>query len=279
MFRYEFMVIAFVVSILLGLVFPLIGAPSVYKRLSSSGDALAHSSLAGVAIGLVAGFSPLWASIIACVISFLLINLLRRKFGKYAEIGVVVVLSAGVAISGVLSGYASAANFDSYLFGSILLVSRTELYVVIALTVTVLTFAIVFYRPLMHALYSESEARLTRLPVTAIDLVHSLLFSLTVAIGAKVVGSLVVTSMLVLPVASALLLKRGYFFTTISSLVFSLGAMIGGFFLANALNWKPGATSVGLGVAILLLVLLGRGALLLYARAKKKRDLSPSSSK
>ena len=276
MFRYEFMVIAFVISILLGFVFPLIGAPSVYKRLSSSGDALAHSSLAGVAIGLVAGFAPLWASIISCVVAFLLINLLRRKFGKYSEIGVVVVLSAGVAISGILSGYASAANFDSYLFGSILLVSRTELYVVIALTVLVILFATLLRLPLMHGLYNESEARLSGIPVTWIDLGHSLLFSLSVAIGAKVVGSLVVTSMLVLPVATALLLRKGYFFSTIASLVFSLGAMVGGFFLSNALDWKPGATCVAMSVAILLLVLCGRGVALLIAKQRKKRDARPS---
>ena len=276
MFRYEFMVIAFVISILLGLVFPLVGAPSVYKRLSSSGDALAHSSLAGVAIGLVAGFAPLWASIISCVIAFLLINLLRKKFGKYAEIGVVVVLSAGVAISGILSGYASAANFDSYLFGSILLVTRTELYVVIALTAAVILFSVFLYRPFMHALYSEPEAKLSGIPVSWIDLGHSLLFALSVAIGAKVVGSLVVTSMLVLPVATALLLKRGYFLTMMASLVFSLGAMIGGFFLSNALDWKPGATCVGVAVILLLLVLSIRGTIQLILRIRKRRDARPS---
>ena len=105
---------------------------------------------------------------------------------------------------------------------------------------------------------------------------HSLLFSLSVAIGAKVVGSLVVTSMLVLPVATALLLRKGYFFTMAASLVFSLGAMIGGFFLSNALDWKPGATSVAVSVALLLLVLGCRGGYLLYLRIAKKRGLSPS---
>lgn len=276
MFRYEFMVIAFAISILLGFVFPLVGAPSVYKRLSSSGDALAHSSLAGVAIGLVAGFSPLWASIIACFLAFLLMNLLRKKFGKFAEIGVVVILSAAVAISGILSGYASATNFDSYLFGSILLVSKTELYVVIALSAVVILFSVFAYLPMMHSLYSESEAKLNKIPVASLDLVHSLLFSLAVAIGAKVVGSLVVTSMLVLPVATALLLRKGYLFTLASSMVFSLGAMIGGFFLSTALDWKPGATSVALSVGILLLVLLGRGLALWLTKEKKKRDARPS---
>lgn len=276
MFRYEFMVIAFVICILLGFVFPIVGAPSVYKRLSSSGDALAHSALAGVAIGLVAGFSPLWASIVSCCVAFLLINLLRRKFGKFAEIGVVVILAAAVAIAGILSGYASAANFDSYLFGSILLVTRTELYVVIALTACVLLFGFFTYLPMMHSLYNESEAKLNKIPVGIIDIVHSLLFALTVAIGAKVVGSLVVTSMLVLPVASALLLRRGYLFTTVLSLIFSLGSMIGGFFLSNALDWKPGATSVGLAVALLLLVLMYRGIAYLAFRQKKKKDARPS---
>ncbi len=133
MLAYRFMRVALLACMLLGLTLPLLGNTAVFKRLSSSGDALAHSSLAGVAIGLAAGLSPLWISILCCIVSFFLIEFLRKKFNKYAEMGVAVVLSAAIGIAGILSSYSSASNFDAYLFGSLLLISDTELYCMIAL--------------------------------------------------------------------------------------------------------------------------------------------------
>ena len=88
MLTFKFMRIAFIVAILLGIAIPLVGSSAVYKRLSSSGDALAHSSLAGVAIGLAAGLNPLLISILTCIVSFFVIELLRKKFNKYSEVGV-----------------------------------------------------------------------------------------------------------------------------------------------------------------------------------------------
>ena len=268
MFHYEFMVIAFIVALLLGAVFPLLGGTVVYKRLSSSGDALAHSSLAGVAIGLVAGLNPLYISIAACVVSFLIIGLLRRKFGSHAEIGVVVVLSAAIAITGILSGNASAANFESYLIGSILLISYEELYIVIGLSIVVAAFYFLTYQRQLHCLYSEEEAKIAGIHVRLLDFVHSLLFALTVAVGAKIVGSLVVSSMLVLPTAAALLLKKNYRITSISSVIISVLSMAGGVIFSYYLDWKPGATSVGIAVVLLLIILVYKGIELLIKRKK-----------
>lgn len=258
MFRYEFMVIAFASALLLGLAFPLIGSTAVYKKLSSSGDALAHSALAGVAIGLVAGLSPMYMSIVFCVVSFLIIDFLRGKFGKHAEIGVVVLLSASIAIAGIASGYVSSANFDSYLFGSIVMLSYAELGVVIALTgVAILFFLLTHYRQL-HALYSPQEAQIAKIHVRVLDFFHSVLFSLTIAIGARIVGSLVVSSMLVLPIAAAMLLRKGYFKTQLYAEAISLLSMGGGIVISYYLEWKPGATCVALAVSFVLLALLYR---------------------
>ncbi len=270
MFHYEFGTIAFVVALLLGIAFPLLGNTVVYKRLSSSGDALAHSALAGVAIALVAGLNPLPISIAACVVSFLIIGVLRRKFGKHAEIGVAVVLSAGVGLAGVLSGYASAANFESYLFGSILLIDYWELGAVIGLAVAAVAFyALTFYRQ-FHALYSEQEAKIAGIKAGALDIAHSLLFALLVAIGAKIVGSLVVSSMIVLPTAAALLLKKGYRFTAAASVIVSVASMAGGVVLSYYLEWKPGATSVLIAIGLLLCVLAHHGIRALALKRKAK---------
>ena len=266
MLHYEFMRIAFIVAILLGISLPLIGSGVVYKRLSSSGDALAHTSLAGVAIGLVSGLNPLLMSIIACVVSFLIIELLRKKFSKFSEIGVVVVLSAAIGIAGILSSYASQANFDAYLFGSILLISDLELYIVIGLTALILILSVLFYRPFFATIYSESEAKVSGTKVELFNFAHSLLLSITVAVGAKVVGSLVVSSMIVLPTAISLQFKKGYKWTLLISILVSVVCLISGLTISYYAEWKPGATIVLFAVAILVLVFLIKGIIYLLNR-------------
>ena len=263
------MAIALIVAILLGIALPLIGSGVVYKRLSSSGDALAHSSLAGVAIGLVSGLNPLLISIACCVLSFLIIELLRKKFQKFSEIGVVVVLSCAIGIAGVLSNYVKNANFSSYLFGSIALVSDLEFIITIVITALVLLFSIFLYGPFLSCLYSENEAKVRGTKVGLINFIHSLLLSITVAIGAKVVGALLVSSMIVLPTAIAIQFKKSYFWTLLISVFIGVATMIGGFVISYELSWPAGATIVLLTVAILLLVFLVKGIMLLIKRQKK----------
>ncbi len=273
MLHYEFMRIALVVAILLGILLPLIGSGVVYKRLSSSGDALAHTSLAGVAIGLAAGLNPLLISIICCIVAFLIIEVLRKKFQKFSEIGVVVVLSASIGIAGILSSYTSQGNFDAYLFGSILLISDWELYLIIGLTVLVLVLSILFYGPFMATLYNENEAKAHGIKVNWINFIHSLILSIVIAVGAKIVGSLVVSSMIVLPTAVAMQFKKGYKWTLIISVIVGVLAMVSGLIISYYAEWKPGATIVLVSVIILIIVFLVKGIItfLRYLKIRKNK--------
>jgi zinc transport system permease protein len=271
MLTYKFMQVAFVVAILLGIAIPLVGSSAVFKRLSSSGDALAHSSLAGVAIGLAAGLNPLVWSIVACIVSFMIIELLRKKFNKYSEIGVSVVLSAAIGLAGILSSFTNASNFDSYLFGSILLISNTELYITIALTAVIVLFSIIFYPQIFASLYSENESKVAGIKVNLLTFFQDLLLSITIAVGAKIVGSLVVSSLVVLPTAIALQMKKGYKFTILSSVIFSVTSMIAGLVIAYYADLKPGATIVTVAVALLLIVILVRFIISLIFKAKEKK--------
>ena len=268
MLTYEFMRIALVVAILIGITLPLLGSGVVYKRLSSSGDALAHTSLTGVAIGLAAGFNPLLISIIACIVSCLIIELLRKKFFKFSEIGVVVVLSIGVGIAGILSTYTSASNFESYLFGSILLINTWEFILVIVITCVVVLLSILFYSPFLSILYSEEEAKAKGIKVGLFNFCHSLILSVVVAIGAKVVGSLVVSSLLVLPIAAAMQFKKGYKWTLIIGVIIGVISMVSGLTISYYANWRPGATIVLFAVAVLLVVFLVNGIMYLVKKRK-----------
>ena len=272
MLTYSFRRIALVAAIFLGILLPLVGSTAVFKRLSSSGDALAHSSLAGVAIGLAAGFSPRIGAVIACIVSFFIIDLRRKKFSKYAERGVAIVLSGAIGLAGILSSYTKAANFDSYLFGSILLITNGELIFTIILTLVVVLLSIIFYPQIFSVLYSESESKVNGIKVSLVSFTRDFLLSITIAVGSKIVGSLVVSSLVVLPTAIALQFKKGYKWTLILSVVFSIASMVLGLTAAYYLNLKPGATIVTLSVCILLLVFLIHALLTLIGKRKRRTN-------
>ena len=138
-FNYGFMQRAFLVGLLLAAVIPCIGMVIVCKRLSMIGDALSHTSLAGVAAGLILGMNPVAAAALACITASLGIEIIRRKLPRYSEMSIAIVMSAGVGLAGVLSGFVkNAANFNSFLFGSIVAISDTEMYLVVGVSAAVL---------------------------------------------------------------------------------------------------------------------------------------------
>ena len=129
MFKYAFMQRAFIVGILLAAVIPCIGIVVVCKRLSMIGDALSHTSLAGVAIGLILGINPVFTASVTCVLAALGMEGIRRKLPRFSEMSIAITMSAGIGLAGVLSGFVkNTANFNSFLFGSIVAISNEELY-------------------------------------------------------------------------------------------------------------------------------------------------------
>mgnify|MGYP000879911242 FL=1 len=256
MFQSSIMVMAFVVGTLLAVAIPLVGSTAVFKRLSNTGDALAHTSLAGVAIGLACGLNPLITSVIACVVSILIIELIRKKFSKFSELGVAVVLSAGIGIAGIMTSYTKVSNFDSYLFGSILLIDNLELYLVIGIFALDVLFYVFFHKQIFATIYNEEEAKVQGINTSLINFIQSLLLALTIALSAKTIGSLVVSSLIVLPIATALQFKKNYLVTILISIGFSLVSTFLGLTGSYYLDYKPGSTIVIVAVIFLVICLL-----------------------
>ena len=209
MFEYAFMQRAFIVGVLLALIIPLIGVTVVLRRLSMLGDALSHTSLAGVAAGLLLNVNPVFGASVFCVGAAFGIEGIRRRFPRYAELSISVMLSAGVGLAGVLSGFTkNAANFNSFLFGSIVAISDAELYSVAAVSLLVLLASVLLYKELFSIALDERAARLSGVPVNVVSTIFTMLTAVTVAIAARTVGALIVSSMMVLPVACAMQLAR-----------------------------------------------------------------------
>ena len=186
---------------------------------------------------------------------------MRRRFPRYAELSISVMLSAGVGLAGVLSGFTkNAANFNSFLFGSIVAISDAELYSVAAVSLLVLLASVLLYKELFSIALDERAARLSGVPVNVVSTIFTMLTAVTVAIAARTVGALIVSSMMVLPVACAMQLARSYRGTVWASIGFAELFTISGLVIAYYGGLKPGGTIVLMGVVCLIGILIVKSA-------------------
>ncbi|MDR1193215.1 MAG: metal ABC transporter permease [Peptococcaceae bacterium] len=254
---YDFMRRAFVAGILLAVIIPCVGVIVVLKRLSLIGDALSHSSLAGVAAGLIMGVNPVLGAGAACVAAALGVEVIRRKIPQYAEISIAIIMSAGVGLAGVLSGFVkSAANFNSFLFGSIVAISDFELILVVGVSLAALLVFLLLYKELFFIALDERAARLAGVPTGAVSFIFTILTAVTVSVAARTVGALIVSSMMVVPVACGMQVGKSYKRTVICSVGFAIAFTVAGLFAAYYLGLKPGGAIVLTGVFCLALLLL-----------------------
>ncbi|MHB9093416.1 MAG: metal ABC transporter permease, partial [Eubacteriales bacterium] len=175
-FQYDFMQKAFITGILIAIITPCVGVIVVLKRLSMIGDALSHSSLAGVAAGLVAGINPILGAVVFSVAAAFSIEKIRRVFSKYSEVAIAVIMSTGIGIAGILSGFVkNSASLTSFLFGSIVAISNFELFIVAGLSLLVIFTVILLYKELFYITFDEEAAKLAGIPVGVLNFVFTLL--------------------------------------------------------------------------------------------------------
>lgn len=272
-FQYEFMRRAFLVGACISLIIPCMGTIVVLKRHSMIGDALSHMSLAGVLAGLLIGINPIAGSVIACVLAGIGIEWMRKKFPAYAEISIAIIMSLGIGLAGVLSGFVKGStNIDSFLFGSIVLIDNFELMLILCVSFVVLLSFLLLYKELFLIVLDERLARLSGVHVNVVNTIFTILTALTVAIAARTVGALIVSSLMVIPVAISMQWAKSYKQTVIYASIISLCITLGGLFLSYYLNLKPGGTIVLLGIGILLCTFIVKAIM-------KKRYVKRDNSK
>jgi len=258
-FAYGLMRRAIVVGLLLAVIIPCIGVIVVLKRLSMIGDALSHTSLAGVAAGLIMGVNPIVGAVVTSVVAALGIEMIRKKIPHYAEISIAVVMSAGVGLAGVLSRFvSSSSNFNSFLFGSIVAVTDFEMWLVAALAVVVILVFLLLYKELFYVAFDERSARLAGVPVNMVNTVFTILTAVTVSVAARVVGALIVSSIMVLPVACAMQVAKSYRQTVLFSILFAVLFTLIGLAASIYLDLRSGGCIVLVGVIGLLAVFVVR---------------------
>ena len=254
MFELEFMRRAFLVGIMLSIIIPCIGVVMVNKRNSMIGDALSHVSLAGVTIGLIFRINPIITAIVSCAIASFTIEIIRRYFPKNSDISTAIIMSLGIGLAGVLSDFVKgSANFNSFLFGSIVAISDLEVTLITIVFFIVLILFIMLYKAL-YVSFDEVGARLAGIKVQSINIIFTFLISLTISIASRTVGVLMVSSLMVVPVACALRVSSSYFKTIIFSIIFGSFFTIFGIVFSFYKGLKPGGTMVLTGIITLFLI-------------------------
>lgn len=264
--HYAFLQRALLAGTLIAVLCSVLGVFLVLRRLSLIGDGLAHITFGSVALALLLRFQSVYTAIAAipCVLlSAIGILKLSEKARIYGDAAIGIVSSLGIATGIMLASLAGGFNIDlfSYLFGNILAISTAEVFVTIALCAVVLLTVAYFYNELFAITFDEELARTSGIKVTHINTLLVLLTALTVVLAMKVVGIMLISSLLILPAVSALQVARSFRAAIIISMLMGVTSVTGGIFTSFLLNLPTGATIIFINFTLFLCAFLFRTVL------------------
>jgi len=276
LFTYSFLRYAFIAAVVIGFTAPLIGSFVVVRRMSLIADALSHMTLAGISFSLFLGqyillfsdLNPLYLGTLVSVLAALGLNWLRGKYVHFQELSIPIMMSAGMGLSAIFISLSRGFSIDlsTLLFGSISAVSLSDIWMILAVAGITLLVIIVFYKQLLFLSFDEEQAKVSGLPSTMLHVLFMFVVALVIAVSMRIVGTLLVSSLITLPVAAALRFTNSFKQTILWSIVFGEVATIGGLVLAYELDVAPGGVIVLLAVMILAVVMLAER----FGLARKK---------
>ncbi|MGZ9586129.1 metal ABC transporter permease [Paenibacillus marinisediminis] len=251
---------ALIGGLLIGITGPLMGIFLVLRRLSMIGDTLSHVAIAGVALGFLIGVYPLGVGMVFALIGAVAIEKLRKTYKTYAELSIAVIMSGGIALASLFFslGKNFNTNVTSYLFGSIYTLNTTDLFVVGGVTAIVIVFMALFKKEMFLLTFDEDAAAVNGLPVKWLNLALTVLTALVISAAIKIVGALLVSALLTIPVATSLIVARSFKKAIIISVLVSELSVIFGLLVAGIWNLAPGATIVLTLIGVLIVTLLVR---------------------
>lgn len=258
MFEYEFMQRAFIAGIFIAILASIGGTFVVLKRYSLINETLAHSALVGVAVGLVAGFNPMWVAVIVAVLFAWLIEYLRSSFALYSDAILSIILSGALALAVIIVSIGGSFNntLFSYLFGSILAVTTEELLTIIIFGTVALGFLLLFAKELYFIAYDEEVAKTSGIKVKMLNFLLVSVIAIIIALSIRIVGSLLIGALMVIPAVAALQYKMGFKQTIFLSLIFAVFSVIFGMVVSYNFSLPSGATIVLSTIAIFVISLI-----------------------
>ncbi len=263
---------AVLAAVLVGLCAPSVGIYLVQRRLALMGDGIGHVALTGVAVGLLTGTSPVYTAVAVAVVGAVAIEVLRERGRTSGDVALAMLFYGGIAAGVVLVGKSDSATTTSltgFLFGQLTTVQPGELAVIAVLAILVLLVTVGLQRRLFAVCHDEEYARVSGLPVRRLNLLLAVVAAVTVTVALRVVGVLLISALMVVPVAAAQQLTRGFRATFAGSVALGVACACGGVATSYYADTAPGAT-----IVLLAIVAFGVGATLSAVR----RSVRPAAA-
>jgi zinc transport system permease protein len=244
--QFDFMQRALVAGLLVGLICPAIGVFIILRKQSLIGDGLGHVAFAGVAIGWLLKIYPVASAMLVTVLAAVGIEEMRTRRPAFSDMILAVFSYIGIACAVLFSSMAKTNNSNllGYLFGSIVTVNVQDVITIAILAAGVLLTLAVLFKQLLFVTFDEEVARISGLPVRRINLVLAVLTALTVSVSMRVVGILMVSALLVIPVAASLQISKSFKSTMINAVIISEFSVVSGLVASFYLNFASGGTIV-----------------------------------
>jgi zinc transport system permease protein len=265
-FQYEFLQNSFLTGMLIGIIAPLLGVFIVVRKLSLIADALSHISLSGIAATMLAAtyspilstISPLYGGMLFSVIGALSIEKLRSVYKHFEELAIPIIMSIGIGLGVIFISLADGFNQDlfGYLFGSVSAVGRTDLFSIFIIGLLVVLTIFFVFKELFLLAFDEEFGKAQGIRSSTVHFIFIILVALVIAISIRIVGVLLVSSLMTLPVAASMRVSKSFKQTIIFSIIFGEVAVVGGLISAFYLDLAPGGTIVCILAIILIITIL-----------------------
>jgi zinc transport system permease protein len=258
--QYSFMVRALLAGIMVAVIVPVLGSFLVARRYALIADSLAHASLAGVGAGLLLGFAPIAMAVPVTVAGALLLEWLRQRRQVSGEVSLAILMSGGLALAVVLANLAHGANtdFNSYLFGSIATTSFSDVITLAVVAVGVLGILLFNYRALLYIAFDEDGARIAGYKVTLLNYTLTALTAAIVVLSLRIVGGLLISALLVMPVVTASRFAQSFSQTVFFAIIVALVAVVAGLVIAFYAGIAAGGAIVLSALVLLIMAMIWR---------------------
>ncbi|MER7824620.1 zinc transport system permease protein [Streptomyces sp. CG 926] len=252
LFEYAFMQRALIAAAIVGLTAPAIGTYLVQRRQAVIGDGIGHVALTGVGLGFLLNTSPVWMASVVAVVGAVGMEYIRSRGKTSGDVALAMLfyggLAGGIMIMHLAGG--STATLNSYLFGGITSVAPQDVWTAVILAVFVLAVTVGLRRQLFAISQDEEFARVTGMPVRALNLLMAVTAALTVTVAMRIVGLLLVSAMMVVPVAAAQRVTRGFAATLSLAMLIGVLVSLSGVTATYYLDAPSGAAIVLLAIGV-----------------------------
>jgi zinc transport system permease protein len=258
LFSYQFFQNALIGGVIVAVACALVGLFLVLKKEAMIGDGLSHTAFGGIAIGLFLGINPLLTALVVSVLAVFAISYMRRKKITTSDSAIAVMVALGFSTGLIIISLAGGFNVDlfSYLFGSILTIDLTDLALVALLGGAIVVFISLFRRELLSMVFDEEDSRIMGIPTRKLSIIFDLLVAVTIVLSIKVIGTILVIALLVIPGLCALKLNFSFRKTLLAAVGFSTISTVLGIIFSAVFNIVTAGLIVFVLVLFFMLTLL-----------------------